>query len=110
MTDLSATSHRVVAWLLAGYLTMLVTPPSVWSEDIKPKQSVLGGAGKVVGGVLFDLPKTVIEATSIAPPLIIVGMVAGPIRAAQVTWHGFKEMSDAFDPWGIKQGRRSQEP
>ena len=110
MTRRSAAPCRLVAWLLAGCFMTLVTPCSVWSEDARSERSVLGGAGKVVGGFLFDLPKTVIETTSIAPPLIIVGMVAGPIRAVQVASQGLKEMSEAFDPWGIKQGRRSQEP
>ena len=89
--------------MLALCLMMLATIPSAWSEDTKPQPSFLEGAGKLVGGLLFDLPKTVIETTSVAPPFIIVGVVAGTVRAAQVTWHGLKEMSDAFDPWGMKK-------
>lgn len=109
MTPRPTTHGCVWTWLLAAWIVGLVSPLSVRAEEATPQPSFLEGAGKCVGGLLLELPKTVIETISISPPLIIVGVVAGTVRAAQVTWHGLREMSDAFDPWGIKKEHRARQ-
>ena len=66
--------------------------------------SMSHGLSQVIGGVVFELPKTVIEATFNEPPILgtVVGVIAGTTRAIQKTVGGVVEMATAFDPWGIK--------
>ena len=65
------------------------------------------GAGQVVGGLLFELPKTVLEATMNEPPVIgtMVGLLAGTARALQKTVGGIVEMAAGFDPWSSRRNR-----
>ncbi len=70
-----------------------------------PRDPTLGhGFGEVVRGVVFELPKTVLDATFNGPPIAgtLVGIVAGAARAVQRTVAGVVEMGRAFDPWGLK--------
>ncbi len=59
----------------------------------------------MIAGLAFELPKTVLDSTLSGPPVVgtLMGMLAGAIRALQMTVGGLKEISDGFDPWGIKQ-------
>ena len=68
-----------------------------WEEP-----NFLHGMGQVLDGVLFELPKTVLDATLTEPPVIgtIVGLLAGTVRALQKTFGGVQEMAIAFNPWG----------
>ena len=63
------------------------------------------GVATVVGGILLELPKTVVESTISAPPVagLVVELLAWPTQVSVVVARGIREMSDAFDPWGIKQ-------
>jgi hypothetical protein len=67
----------------------------------------LHGAGQVIGGVFFEFPKTVIDATLTGPPVVgtLVGILAGTARALQVTAAGVAEMARGFNPWGGKRPR-----
>jgi hypothetical protein len=82
----------------------LITAPAL-AADSKSEPSVLHGAGRVVGGLLFELPRTVIEATLSSPPVVgtLVGLLAGTARALQQVVGGFVEISAGFDPWGTKR-------
>ena len=82
--------------------TLLV--PKVFADQ-QADPSFLHGLGQVVGGVLFELPKTVLDATLTGPPIAgtIVGLFAGTARAMQVTVAGLVEVSQGFDPLGAKK-------
>ena len=93
---LAALGSAVVAWT-----------PSVAAETQRADPSLMHGLGQVVGGVLFELPKTVLDATLTGPPIAgtIVGLFAGTARALQVTVAGLVEVSQGFDPLGSKKPR-----
>ena len=69
-------------------------------------EEFLHGTGRFVGGTLLDLPRAVVDASSISPSLISAGIVAGTVRGAQVTFEGLWEMNRTFDPWGAKRSER----
>ena len=79
--------------------------PSVAAETQSAEPNFMHGVGQVVGGVLIELPKTVIDATMTGPPIVgtIVGLFAGTARALQVTAAGVVEVSQGFNPWGTKK-------
>ena len=79
--------------------------PIVAAETQTSDPNLMHGLGQVVGGVLFELPKTVLDATLAGPPIAgtIVGLFAGTARALQVTVAGLVEVSQGFDPWGAKK-------
>ena len=86
---------------------LLLMSSSVMAEQRNAEPSVMHGFGQVVGGVILELPKTVVEATLTGPPVAgtIVGLLAGTARALQKTVGGVVEMATAFDPWGAKRTR-----
>ena len=65
----------------------------------------MNGLGKVFGGLVFEVPRTVLEATFENPPVVgtMMGFIGGIARAFSVAFSGFQEMSADFDPWGIKK-------
>ena len=85
-----------------GIILLLLQSPAMASEEAP---SFLHGAGQVMGGLLFELPKTVFTETLDGPPVVgtAVGLLAGTARALQVTAAGFVEMARGFDPWGAKR-------
>ena len=107
MTRKRIWARALLVWTLS--LGVLNSSTSVLARSADPTQepSVLRGTGKAIGGFLWELPKTIVEVTAIAPPLITVGVVAGTLRAAHVAFHGLEEMNEAFDPWETKQSQRS---
>ena len=90
---------------LIGVLTAVAAATSARAAEAKPDPSFLHGVGQVVAGVIFELPKTVLDATLTEPPVIgtAVGLLAGTARALQVTMAGLVEMAAGFDPWGTKK-------
>ena len=80
--------------------------PAVAKTQSDP--SFLHGVGQVIGGILFELPKTVLDATLTGPPVAgtAVGLLAGTARALQTTVAGLLEMAAGFNPWGITRTRR----
>ena len=92
----------LAAFVLIGWLGLV---SSAGASEADP--SILHGAGQVMGGLLFELPKTVITETLDGPPVVgtAVGLLAGIARALQVTAAGFVEMASGFDPWGSKRRR-----
>jgi hypothetical protein len=67
--------------------------------------SFLHGVGKVLDGLILELPKTALEATLEGPPVVgtAIGILAGAARAGQKIVGGVVEMSAGFDPWGAKK-------
>lgn len=61
------------------------------------KPSLRHGVGQVVGGLVFELPRTVIDATLSNPPVVgtVVGLLAGTIGALQKTLGGLVEITQA---------------
>jgi hypothetical protein len=80
-------------------LACLMMSSLVLAAAADREPSVRHGAGEVVGGLLFELPKTVFEATVSGPPVAgtVVGILAGVIRALQKTASGLAELSVALD-------------
>jgi len=68
-------------------------------EDDGPR--FMHGLGQVFGGVVVELPKTVLEATLSEPPVIgtLVGILAGTAKAVQTTAGGIHEMSNGLHGW-----------
>ena len=93
--------RRIAAGALAA---LLLASPSAAAEP-PSDPSVTHGAGEVVGGLLVEFPKTVVQATLESPPVIgtAVGVLAGVARALQRTVGGLVEMAQGFDPWGAKK-------
>ncbi|MBI2093273.1 MAG: hypothetical protein HYT88_00915 [Candidatus Omnitrophica bacterium] len=85
---------------------MLVFASPVAAETRK-EPSFMHGLGQVLGGIVFELPKTVLDATLSGPPVVgtAVGLLAGASRAVQTTVGGVVEMAEAFDPFGTKRRR-----
>lgn len=71
-------------------------------REPEPEPDFMHGAGQVVGGVLFELPKTVWDSTMNAPLILgtMVGVFAGSIKALQMTTAGVVEMARGFKPFG----------
>ncbi len=95
-------------WFSGMFLLCIVlfAASSVQASNQDP--SVGHGFGKVIGGLLFELPRTVIDATLTAPPVVgtMIGLLAGTARALQTTAAGVVEMAAGFDPWGTKKRQR----
>ena len=92
-------------------LSILLMGSPVFAAATKPEPSFLRGVGKVIAGVVLELPKTVVDATMTGPPVIgtAVGLLAGTSRAIQTTVGGLVEMAAGFDPWRIKQAKRTKQ-
>ena len=92
-------TFRCVLMCCVGMLTRV---PTVAAED---QPTMRGGFGKIIYGLVLELPMTVVEATMTNPPVVgtAVGLLAGATRAVQTTVKGMVEMSQAFDPWGTKR-------
>ena len=91
--------------IAAGALGMLLLASPSAAAEPPSDPSVKHGAGEVVGGLLVEFPKTVVQATLESPPVIgtAVGVLAGVARALQRTVGGLVEMARGFDPWGAKK-------
>ena len=90
--------------LVIGIWCLVITgsPPGAMAADAP---TMRGGFGKIVYGLVLELPMTVAEATMTNPPVVgtAVGLLAGVTRAVQTTFAGMVEVSQAFDPWGTKR-------
>lgn len=86
---------------------VLLWAPGVSAAQQQSEPSFLHGVGQMVAGLLFELPKTALEATLAGPPVVgtAIGLLAGAAQAARKTVGGFVEMSAGFDPWGTKRKR-----
>ena len=100
------TTSKISVWPFTLSLLLLAAQPAPAKRNAEP--SVMHGAGQVVGGLLFELPRTLLDATLTGPPVVgtAVGLLAGTARALQVTVSGLLEMSAGFDPWGAKKNSR----
>jgi hypothetical protein len=69
------------------------------------KPSFRHGLAMVFGGLLFELPRTVVEATLEGPPVAgtLIGVIAGTSRAVTTTFKGLREIGAGFNPWGRKK-------
>ena len=78
-------------------LTVMTRPVNAATED---DPSFIHGLGQVVSGVVWELPKTVIDATLTGPPIVgtMVGLLGGVARAVQTTFEGLREMSAGLNP------------
>ena len=79
--------------------------PVAAADQAPSDPNLMHGVGQVVNGVVFELPKTVIDATMTGPPIVgtVVGLLAGTAKALQVTVAGLIEVARGFDPLGSKR-------
>ena len=107
---IAITSGPAKGWLAQGIvlsvMIWLTAPPMTFGAE-QSEPSFMHGLGQVVGGVLLELPKTVVQATLDGPPVVgtAVGLLAGASRALQTTVGGLVEIVSGFDPWGTKRKR-----
>ena len=96
--------RKTVGGLLV-VLGLLAVPSTSVFATTQAEPSVLHGVGQVIAGLVFELPKTVLDATLTGPPIAgtVVGLLAGTVRALQTTVGGVMEMAAGFDPWGTKK-------
>ena len=89
--------------LLASTLVCGIAPWAAAATTSEP--NFLHVVGQVIAGLVFELPKTVLEATLNGPPVVgtVVGLLAGTARALQTTVGGVVEMAAGFDPWNAKK-------
>ena len=98
--------------LLAGWLMLAVlgaSAPIAFAQG-QSEPSFLHGVGRVLGGVVFEIPKTVLDATMSGPPVVgtMIGLLAAPAKAVQAIFGGLQEMAVAFDPWEIKRDAKNR--
>ena len=100
-----ARAFGFVGLIRLSWCTIMLMAAAPVFAATQAEPSVWHGIAKVVGGMIFELPRTVIEATSEGPPVVgtMVGLLAGTARAFQTTVGGLVEISTAFDPWGSKR-------
>ena len=86
-------------------MTVLMAAHTLAFAMAQSEPNFLHGVGQVVAGLVFELPKTVLDATLTGPPIAgtVVGLLAGTARALQTTVGGLVEMAAGFDPWGAKK-------
>ena len=100
---ISVAVRREAGWgaILVG-MVLFLAPCAATASESEP--NFLHGVGKVIGGVLFELPKMVLEATVDGPPVVgtAVGILAGTAHALQTIVAGLAEMAAGFNPWGSK--------
>ena len=84
---------------------MLGLSRNAWAAEQKADPSFMHGIGKTLDGIVFQLPKTIIEGTLAGPPVVgtLMGALGGAARALQTTVAGLAEISAGFDPWGSKR-------
>lgn len=100
---LPLTSCRAILCAVFGVL-FFASPAAA---EARKEPSFMHGVGQVISGIVFELPKTVLDATLSGPPVVgtAVGLLAGTSRAIQKTVGGVVEMSEGFDPFGTKRRR-----
>jgi len=89
--------------LAACAVWVVITAPVAAANE--PKPSFLHGVGQVVGGLVVEMPKTVLESTLSGPPVagLLIGLLAGVARALEMTFKGVQEISTSFNPWAVKR-------
>ncbi len=99
------TRRVVTLYRVALVLSFLLMRPLAARAATQRDPSFLHGVGQVIAGLVFELPKTVLDATLSEPPVVgtLVGLLAGTANAVRTTVGGLVEMSQGFDPWGTKK-------
>jgi hypothetical protein len=82
-------------------------PQPVWGDaqrQLSREPTFLHGLAQVIKGVVWELPKTTVDATLDGPPIAgtVIGLLAGAAAAVRTTWAGLHEMITVFDPWSTK--------
>ena len=95
--------RKIILGISAGIL--LAFPSGVSAEEPQRDPSFLHGLGKMIDGIVLELPKNMLEGTLDGPPVVgtLLGALGGIARAGQKTVSGFLEMGAGFDPWGAKR-------
>jgi hypothetical protein len=92
---------------LALAVALAAGAPMAWAAEPDREPSFLHGAGQALAGLTFEWPKNILTGTLEGPPVVgtAFGILGGAARAAQKTVGGIVEMSQGFDPWGVKRRR-----
>ena len=85
-------------------IACIAIPAPLWAAQ-QPRPGFTHGVGEVVAGLLFEMPKTVLQATMSGPPVVgtAVGLLAGVSQGIQRTIRGLIEMVNGLDPWGVNK-------
>ena len=85
--------------------SLLWSCPSVFAQEQKADPSFMHGLGEVVAGATIELPKAVLDGFLTGPVVVgpMIGLLGGTARAAQMIAEGVLEMSEGFDPFGVKR-------
>ncbi len=91
--------------VLAFLVFWLSASAVVYAESPKENPSFLHGMAQMVDGIVFELPKNILDGTLTGPPVAgtLIGALGGTARALQKTAAGFFEAAAGFDPWGTKK-------
>ena len=83
---------------------------SAGADEPSREPSFLHGLGQATIGTIVEVPKVIFDATLSSPPVVgtLIGIIAAPVKAAQVMYRGLQEMAIAFDPWGIKRDAKNR--
>jgi hypothetical protein len=87
---------------------LAVILPGLAEAAAKPKPTVRHGLGQIITGIVWELPRTVVESTMEGPPVIgtAVGLLAGASRGVQKVIEGSVETVYGLDGL-IPRARRS---
>ena len=93
--------RRAIAFALLSSVIQYPSTGIVCAGEPPREPSVAHGAGQVVRGTVFELPKAVLGGTLEGPPVVgtAMGLLGGTIRALQVTAAGLVEMAQGFHPF-----------
>lgn len=88
--------------------SLLWACPPAFAQEQKADPSFMHGLGEAVAGATITLPKAVLDGFLTGPPVVgvMIGLLGGTARAAQMIAEGVLEMSAGFDPFGVKKRRR----
>lgn len=97
---------RSSALVSIGLWLALASPAACAQQPHEP--SFRHGLGRAIWGLIFELPKTTLDATLTEPPVLgtLVGLLAGTMNALRITGEGLQEMAVGFNPWGMSKRHR----
>ena len=99
--------RRVRAVGVMSLVLSLTGAPPTWADETR-EPSFLHGLGQVIAGLVFELPKTTLDATLTNPPVLgtMVGLLAGTMNELRMIGEGLQEMAVGFNPWNISRRHR----
>jgi hypothetical protein len=94
-----------IPWSIILFSALLSLSPGVGAAKAKP--TVRHGIGQIITGIVWELPRTVVEATMQGPPVVgtAVGLLAGASRGVKKVIEGSVETIYGLDGLIPRAGR-----